>query len=601
MDNSCGANYKSLTIILIIAIFMVIFFIFTTLYYRNKSSTSSKPDPKPNPNPTITKNIDQMTSPSDINKYKQNGMQLIYSNEMKDQTRIMNDFVFEEQPYNTLGTGTQSYVGKDLVKLTNNGLYLGVDVQQKPFDQESIDYNKWLSTKMTGRSKVRFCYGVIEAKIRCPDIVGTWPAFWLNFCSGAYGPDRDGKNMKLISYQPDHPFPCGMYWPPEIDIMERFNPALAYNKQRFEYLKSLSEFNGVLKSSYLDPDFFNQNQSSLHSPNQVGMPPVNFNNSSNNQNQWCPQGVCDSAGPKPGPSNFDDNKCSERKAGQGYCFGTSTFYRDRKSPTKEFIIYKCVWTPDRVEFYMDDEYYGSLDYRSFALYNNGSVAPVVIPSVPMFPIFNTSLLQGLNIYPVTESAGVRSKLNYDDKGNFIKDGMEIEWVRIYQDVNTGTGLNPQLTEVQKQTIMKSKSAIVKKSAVSTIEYLECTKNKNCNDTIYSNVINNVCDQLDKKNDNFCLGLDAAMVANNGGIFNNGQSLTASKTDAVLSYISDKYNLNCDEKSCYPIGYDVMPKEYINSDWYNKYGYPEVDLSPKAPCYGVQSLDGSMNLSKYKCK
>ena len=590
MDNSCGVNYKKLTYALVIAIAVVIFLICTTLYYRNKSFTSSKPDV------SITKNIDPKTSSNDVNKYKQNGMQLIYSNEMKDQDRIVSDFVFEEQPNNTLGTGDQSYVENDLVKLTKNGLYLGVDVQQKPFDQEKSDYNKWLSTKMTGRSKVRFCYGIIEAKIRCADIVGTWPAFWLNFCSGTYGPDRNGKNMKLINYQPDHPFPCGMFWPPEIDIMERFNPALAYNKPRFDYLKSLPEFNFL--KSYLDPEFFNQNQSSLHSPNQVNMSSVNFNNSSNNQNQWCPQGICDSAGPKPGPSQ-SDNKCNERKAGQGFCFGTSTFYRDRKSPTKEFIIYKCVWTPDRVEFYMDDEYYGSLDYRSFALYNNGSVGPVTVPSVPMFPIFNTSLLPGYNMYPPIESAGVRSKLNYDEKGRFIKDGMEIEWLRIYQDVNTGTGLNPKLTEVQKQTIMKSKSAIVKYSPVSAKQYLKC--DKNCNDTNYSNVINNVCTELDTKNDNFCLGLDAAMVSNNGGIFNNGQSLIANKTDAVLSYMSDKYNLNCDEKSCYPIGYDVMPKEFVNSDWYNKYGYPEMNLSPVKPCYGVQSLDGSTDLSKYQCK
>ena len=147
--------------------------------------------------------------------------------------------------------------------------------------------------------------------------------------------------------------------------------------------------------------------------------------------------------------------------------------------------------------------------------------------------------------------------------------------------------------------MKSKSAIVKYSPVSAKQYLKC--DKNCNDTNYSNVINNVCTELDTKNDNFCLGLDAAMVSNNGGIFNNGQSLIANKTDAVLSYMSDKYNLNCDEKSCYPIGYDVMPKEFVNSDWYNKYGYPEMNLSPVKPCYGVQSLDGSTDLSKYQCK
>jgi len=40
-------------------------------------------------------------------------------------------------------------------------------------------------------------------------------------------------------------------------------------------------------------------------------------------------------------------------------------------------------------------------------------------------------------------------------------------------------------------------------------------------------------------------------------------------------------------------------EFAQSVWYNKYGNPEHDLSPKAPCSGQQTVDGK-NISQYKC-
>jgi hypothetical protein len=45
---------------------------------------------------------------------------------------------------------------------------------------------------------------------------------------------------------------------------------------------------------------------------------------------------------------------------------------------------------------------------------------------------------------------------------------------------------------------------------------------------------------------------------------------------------------------------VAPDWLIHSDEYRKYGWPKNDVSPKAPCMGVQSANGNTDISKYKC-
>jgi hypothetical protein len=120
------------------------------------------------------------------------------------------------------------------------------------------------------------------------------------------------------------------------------------------------------------------------------------------------------------------------------------------------------------------------------------------------------------------------------------------------------------------------------------------------DPNYQKITDTTCTALQNDyKDNFCLGLDAAIVANNAGIFDKSTSNTLLRTNAVTAYASDKYNLNCNDKLCSKLNYDIMPKEFVNSDWYNNYGYPEKKLSPTKPCLGVQTFDGQ-NLSQYEC-
>lgn len=546
---------------------------------------------------SYTTRIDPETSSAARNKYKTNNMVLIFSNEMKDMNRIQEDFVFEDQPAGTLGTGAQNYVGSTGCRITSNGLYMPVThnspLKKDPNGNYIFDPKQWDAIKMTGRKKVRFQYGTIEATVRCPKLTGTWPAFWLNFCNGTYGPNKDGK-MVLGPYQEDWPYPCPMFWPPEIDIMERYSAYLATFKSPDDIVKKVP---GLKASDVMGG--YDQNMSSVHSPNQVQSGPFDIS-----PTQWCPQGDCNGAPPKPGAST-PKNKCVPRKAGSGYCFGTSVYGRDTANPCDEFITYRLDWDSNGCKFYMNDLYYGVIDYRSLAMYQQGAVSSINIPTVPMFPIFNTSILPGQVIGAGSPLLGIVSALNFEN-GKFREDGMEISSVRVYQNKDTATGLNPPMTDEIKRTIFTNKRPVNTFSqACNYPSALFGGPNPPQNITgALQGIINTTCNRLSNVyKDNYCLGMDAAMISNHAGYFALSGTPTADALGAtaggVLSYMSDTYGECCADGTCKPMGYEVAPKELTQSDAFKKYGWPLKDVSPKAPCYGVQTVTG-YDTSDFKC-
>ena len=587
-------------IIIVSIIFIILFSVLLVASLKNKSNKITS--------------IDRRTKKHDRDKYKSKGMELIFSNEMKDLAKVKEDFVFEEQPWGTVGMGQQNYTGDKLVKLTKNGLMLGIapNTTLTPSTNNGVyvfNGKEWDSTKMTGRKKIRYKYGTIEFKVRCPKLTGAWPAGWLNFCTGAYGPDKNG-NMKYLALQKDWPYPCGMFWPPEIDIMERWSPVVMDDS----VIKGITQ---DMRDSNFDFKMASVNQSSVHSANQYSANSPSFAADRDTAyirgaTQWCPQGVCDSAPEKPGLST-SDNPCPARKPGDGYCFGTSVFNRDTKNASNNFMVYRCDWTPQKVSFYIDDIYYGEIDYRSLALYRQGSVGPIKIPSVPMFPLFNISLLPGGNMAG-PNNFGITSKYNFPN-GKYKPDGMEIAWIRIYQDKN-GSGLNPKITPEDEQQIFSSKAGAIVYSGASNIgdatvangtrfppDDPNCVPWKeNCQskvkDEFVGNITNVGCEYLASKKDNFCLGVDAAMLAGSSGYLplNYNEVLAQS----VLAYISDVHNVDCSSGTCKEIPYKVAPNWLIHSDEYRKYGWPKNDAVPKAPCMGVQRATGDTSISQYKC-
>lgn len=523
--------------------------------------------------------IDPSTSQAARQQYKDRGYHLIYSNEMNDMRRIKDDFVFEEQAYGTVGTGDQNYVGAELSQLTPNGLLLGCmpNTTLSESDDPSVgryifDGSQWDSSKITGRTKLRFKYGIFEFRARCPQHTGSWPAGWLNFCNGQYGPDpKDKGSVKLLNVQKDWPYICPMYWPPEIDVLERWSPIL-------ERIPEVPE--GMRRVAF-------QNQFSVHSANQFSAPAENKTSWT-----WCPTKACSGAPAKPGPST-PSNPCVPAQKGQGYCFGNSVYARDRVNAATDFITYRCEWTPLGISFYMDDVYYGSLDYRELQLYRDGHVGPIKIPNVPMFPIFNVALTAGHTVGIPANQWGICSEYNFDEQGDFKFDGLEIAWVRIYQD-DSGTGLNPPLSEADQISIFSNKAGVNLYSSVSnTNQSFEAAgepTDQETKDAIAGANVDRTCQFLRDRNDNFCLGLDAALVANDNGYLPN--SIPFQKSDSVLAYASDKHNVNCAVGSCRSLGYQVMPSWFKQSDAYNKYGWPKKPQVPSAPCRGVLTVDGT---------
>lgn len=92
---------------------------------------------------------------------------------------------------------------------------------------------EWLSGKMTTYGKVAFTYGYMEARIKAPKGVGTWPAFWLL-----------GTNISTV------PWPLSG----EIDVMEYkgADPQITHGTLHFANASGNHVYNGGIKDTLMD-------------------------------------------------------------------------------------------------------------------------------------------------------------------------------------------------------------------------------------------------------------------------------------------------------------------------------------------------------------
>jgi hypothetical protein len=123
------------------------------------------------------------------------------------------------------------------------------------------------------------------------------------------------------------------------------------------------------------------------------------------------------------------------------------------------------------------------------------------------------------------------------------------------------------------------------------------------------IFQNACTKLGSMKDNYCLGVDSAIVSNGGGTFsatgdgknNTNQQYLIQRTNAVLAHMANKYGMCCDTQSCQVSSHvEALPTDYLNSDWYTKIGFPARDIIPKAPCIGSETLN-DFNLSGFTCQ
>jgi beta-glucanase (GH16 family) len=534
-------------------------------------------------------NIDPLTPDYAKNKFK--GMHLIYSYEMKDPARL-DDWLIVDEPLGTMGISDNFSYSPDNVKIGDEGLELSVSTTDEwKSDVKPDGFGKaFNSGKLVGTPGVRFKYGTIEAKIKAPDLKGIWPAFWLNFSNGTFGPGKNGDkdNPEWKSLIDWYPFVSSNFWPPEIDIFE------------------LTE----------DVPTIKQNQSSVHTPNQVNSGytdpvcqlikdddkynkgEVYLDNCVNWSRGFCPNGVHDSGNTLRVPR------------GDKFCFGVSQFgdYPEGAGATS-WHIYRAEWTPVEVRFYLDDEFYGAITSRDLVQTNSGSMRPVMIPNVPLFPIINLALGAdwatggGNDIMNAYNFTGSITRENF--KGLFTK--FCVEYIRIYQD-DSGSGLNPELTPTDVQQILSLKTM-----GRESIPYFNVNSDVGGNmdkvdtDNLW-NMFYVLNDHLKNKfSDNYALAVDAGTVSNYGGMAMDGyMKALRSRINSILFYMATRYG------ECFKItkvldGPDSpklvytftktpnlkLPDKILNSVFTKNFGNPMQPLSPKSPCGFTQSSWGTI--------
>jgi len=461
--------------------------------------------------PPAKVSIDPTTPTAAVDKYKSEGMSLIWSDEFKDLARTKSMFVFEDIPYgvpgNTGDVNIVSIYASDTISLIEGGglrLSAFMDpADKKIFDQgwngtDNVNWGSdvslwsWHAPKVTSRLNGRFQYGMIETRIKAPKGYGPWPAAWLNGC---YGFISESSGEFLL--QDDYPFLCGQYWPPELDFFEHFSPEHSW--------------------------FWRPNSMSLHSPNQY----VGLGKALTKQGGYCPTTL---AAP-----------------GEAWCFGVSGAGSFPEDPTEVYSNYAMKWDPDGVDYYMNDVFMHRFTTDQTVMYLSGQNRPVMIPEMPMFMTFNIALVRkGMDLSHGGE--GLTDKSNFDAKGNWKPMEMDIEYFRVYQDDTQGEtrGLNPPITYQTRRKLLANRVTC------NLVPELRCMIKNVGPPANELALAKKACDQLKSLGDDYCDHIDKLCALNNAGNPEGAYGLTnTSVAQFANQRLSLQYGQCCveEDKSC----------------------------------------------------
>jgi len=426
--------------------------------------------------PKAKVSIDPATPKEAVDKYKDQGMSLILSDEFKDITRTKSIFVFEDIPYgvpgNTGDVNIASIYASDTVSLLPEGglrlaAFLAPESEKEFMKGWNGTYNtnwgsdvslwSWHAPKVTSRRNGRFQYGMIETRIKAPKGYGPWPAAWLNGC---YGFIAESSGEFLL--QEDYPFLCGQYWPPELDFFEHFSPEHTW--------------------------YWRPNSMSLHSPNQY----VGGGQKMTKQGGYCPTTLA--------------------PPGEAWCFGVSGAGHFQEDPTESYHNYAMRWDPDGVDYYMNDVFMQRFTTDQMVMYLNGQLRPIMIPEMPLFLTFNIALVRkGMDLSHMGE--GLTDKQNFDpDTGKWKTMAMDVEYVRVYQDDTQGEtrGLNPPITYQTKRKLLANRVTC------DLVPELRCMVKSGGTEANQVALANTACNKLKALGDDYCDHVDKLCALNNGG-------------------------------------------------------------------------------------
>jgi len=420
--------------------------------------------------------VDPRTPQAAVDKYKEQGMSLILSDEFFDMDRTKSIFVFEDIPYgvpgNTGDVNIASIYASDTVSLLpDGGLHLSCFMEAEDEKRFMKGWNgtynsnwgsdvsnwTWHAPKVTSRVNGRFQYGLIETRIKAPKGYGPWPAAWLNGC---YGFIVESSGEFLL--QEDYPFLCGQYWPPELDFFEHFSPEHTW--------------------------FWRPNSMSLHSPNQY----VGLGKKMTPQGGYCPTTLT--------------------PPGEAWCFGVSGAGRFEFDPTEHYTNYAMKWEPDGVDYYMNDVFMHRFTTDQMNLYLSGQLRPILIPEMPMFLTYNIALVRkGMDLSHMAE--GLTDKENFDpDTGAWKTMAMDIEYLRVYQDDSQGEtrGLNPPITYQTRRKLLANRVTC------NLVPELRCLVKSSGGVKNEAKLRDVACAKLKELGDNYCDYVPKLCALNNGG-------------------------------------------------------------------------------------
>jgi len=451
--------------------------------------------------------VDPATPTAAVDKYKKDGMSLIWSDEFKDLARTKSMFVFEDIPYgvpgNTGDVNIASIYASDTVSLIpGGGLRLAAfmdPVDEKLFMQgwngtwnsnyrSDVSKWQWHAPKVTSRINGRFMYGMIETRLKAPKGYGPWPAAWLNGC---YGFISEASGEFLL--QDDYPFLCGQYWPPELDFFEHFSPEHSW--------------------------YWRPNSMSLHSPNQY----VGLGKSLTPQGGYCPTTLAEPGG--------------------AWCFGVSGAGSFPRDPTEHYIDYAMKWDPDGVDYYMDNVFMHRFTTDMTVMYLSGQNRPIMIPEMPMFMTFNIALVRkGMDLSHMAE--GLTDETNFDANGKWKPMEMDIEYFRVYQDDTQGEtrGLNPPITYQTRRKLLANK---VTCNLMPELRCMVKSAGPLANEIALAKT---ACDKLKELGDDYCDHIPKLCSLNNAGNPEGVYGLTnTSYAQFANQRLSLQYGICCVEE------------------------------------------------------
>jgi beta-glucanase (GH16 family) len=163
-------------------------------------TATTVPQPTNTPAPTAVPTATPIAAPDPIPISTDEGWELVWQDEFDGDTIDRSNWNYDIGGWGWGNGEAQYYTDRPENARVENGL-LVIEARQEKFED-----SYYTSARLLTQNLQSFQYGRIEARIKVPDGVGTWPAFWM--LGDNFGRDTEDPNQSN--------------WPNvgEIDIME---------------------------------------------------------------------------------------------------------------------------------------------------------------------------------------------------------------------------------------------------------------------------------------------------------------------------------------------------------------------------------------------